>query len=424
MSTKQDFLERAGDVNIESLTLYRGADSAVNMTNMVESIVIYEDLFSPFITGTVAVRDTLDLPNSFGRAGNDVLVIKMSTPTLDKKYSIDGEFIVYKMSDRTMTAHRTQVYNLFFASIEMFTDLNTRISRKFVGTGDEIFDVVCRKYLKTKKPLNSNASINRISFVSNFWSPTKSMVFVTEHAQAQNMIPSHMFYENRDGFNFLELSALSDSRFKPIQTFNESDYSADIGAGKDSGKANISPGKTYSNINALRVDVSYDYARDYLDGAIQTKQYSVDLVTKSLKWSTFSIRDLDKNGILNSNRLYTDQVIGDSTPLITLVNRTFGVLGLGDSSNYLTLQARIAYLRSLQSSKIEIDVFGRFDYTVGKKVYVGFTQNKPISKADDNSEIRDNVLSGFYIITAVAHRITREIHESTLELCKDSTGLK
>ena len=70
---------------------------------------------------------------------------------------------------------------------------------------------------------------------------------------------------------------------------------------------------------------------------------------------------------------------------------------------------------------IEIDVYGRTDYTVGKKVKVQMNQLRDLSKDEDSKDLLDKLYSGTYIITAMSHQITKGEHRCTLELCKEST---
>jgi hypothetical protein len=72
--------------------------------------------------------------------------------------------------------------------------------------------------------------------------------------------------------------------------------------------------------------------------------------------------------------------------------------------------------------KVEIEVFGRTDYTVGRKVYLDTNKMMPISHKD--SDINDKLLSGYYLISAINHAFTSDKHICTLELIKDSTQLK
>jgi recombinational DNA repair protein (RecF pathway) len=82
------------------------------------------------------------------------------------------------------------------------------------------------------------------------------------------------------------------------------------------------------------------------------------------------------------------------------------------------VQERTSLLKQAESTKIEIVVPGRFDYTVGRKVFVKLHKIEPVSKNDKST--LDNMFSGNYIISAINHFISHKGHECTLELIKDS----
>ena len=67
MAGINDGLRVAGDVNLEKVEIISGNGRAVNITNLVGEIQIFEDVFSPCITGTIALADSLDLVK-IGRA--------------------------------------------------------------------------------------------------------------------------------------------------------------------------------------------------------------------------------------------------------------------------------------------------------------------------------------------------------------------
>ena len=90
----------------------------------------------------------------------------------------------------------------------------------------------------------------------------------------------------------------------------------------------------------------------------------------------------------------------------------------GDVTTTNTIQERTSLLKQAESTKLEITVPGRMDYTVGKKVYLKLNKVEPISKKDKDTV--DKMFSGNYLISAVNHFITREKHECTMELIKDS----
>jgi hypothetical protein len=51
----------AGDVNVEQITITSRNGFTQNITNQVIGVEIFEDLFSPFISGNIILKDSLDL---------------------------------------------------------------------------------------------------------------------------------------------------------------------------------------------------------------------------------------------------------------------------------------------------------------------------------------------------------------------------
>ena len=82
------------------------------------------------------------------------------------------------------------------------------------------------------------------------------------------------------------------------------------------------------------------------------------------------------------------------------------------------MNKRMSELRQAEGVKIEITVAGRTDYTAGMKVGVRLNKNETITNQD--TDYYDNMFSGNYIVAAVNHFISRENHECTMELIKDS----
>ena len=77
-------------------------------------------------------------------------------------------------------------------------------------------------------------------------------------------------------------------------------------------------------------------------------------------------------------------------------------------------------MKQAESTKIQITVPGRTDYTVGDKVKLTLNKFNPIKTSDTDDDIIDNLFSGNYIISTINHMIDREKHECYMELIKDS----
>jgi len=223
-------LRFAGDVRVEKVVVKTLRGLTQNITAQVIGIQIFEDLLSPFITGTIVVDDTLDLMNLFPFIGEELLELKLSTPTMEINGSIDKTFYITKMTDRQLVGDKRVVYQLHFTTIEAVLDLNKALSKTFNGL---VSDIVATLLTDKKIGLQLSASdvvieptSNRTKYISNFWSPIKNIIYLTSQAiNTSNKSPSYMFFQNRDGYNFVSLDALY--KTAPIQEFVKDNYSRD-----------------------------------------------------------------------------------------------------------------------------------------------------------------------------------------------------
>ena len=403
-------LRFAGEYFLDEVTIITADNAEADLVNQVSGIVLYEDLFSPFISGTIFVKDTFDLPGLIGRSGLNKIRLKIYTPSINKENYIYAMFHIYKHSDRTLTGDRAQQYSLHFISEEAIPN-QKKISKSYSGSPSELVNRIVRDELRSRKPVYMTPSTNSTKYVSNFWTPTQNITFLSEHSRSSNG-DNYVFFENRDGFNFKCLNDFANKQVSPLQKFSNIDS-----LGK-SGKKDIN--LDYETIISINVDTMFDYITDLDAGVIKSKLYMSDPVLKRYKIKNFEL-STDKKQLLNKNRLYTDKVVTESHYTVMNGIRQYNTMGSGDSSNFEYYQRRISQIRQFQSSKIEIEVLGRTDYTVGKKVQIDINKIRSFSKGDNQDEFRDKLLSGYYIISAVAHKFSPEKHICSLELIKDST---
>jgi hypothetical protein len=409
-------LTSAGEYAVEEASMQTQDGVALDFSKQLSGIEIFEDLFSPFISGNLYVKDTFDLPNLFGKSGMNILRLRVSTPSFPDKTKIDSYFHVYKMSDRIESKKREQTYILRFISIESLYD-QKRISAFFSGSPHIVVKDILEKRLKTSKNYNFSETNNDVRFVSNFWTASKGIAYLSEHARKKTGVSNFLFFENRDGFNFVNISDLVEA--PPIQKFDNFDHTA-TSISPDGHSVGLDVAKSFQNVLEFHADSVYDYMSDYDAGMIKTRLYIADPIQKRFDVRNYSL-NADKAPILNKSLLYSNNVINITEPLISSKTRFYNNHGSGDSSNVEIIQNRVAQLRKLQSMKIEIQVLGRTDYTVGKKVYFDTNKMMPISKGD--GDIDDKLFCGYYLISAINHAFTADKHICTLELIKDSTQL-
>lgn len=423
MQSVDTSLRFAGDVNIEKCDIFTSGGLRHNISPQVIGISIYEDLFSPFISGSLTVKESFDLVNLFPFVGEEMVEIEITTPTLKETQNIKGIFYIYKMTDRVLLGDKLVAYVLHFISVEAVVDLNKKISKVYSGKPEEIItSLVSDNFngLQSKKQIFVEPTSNDIKFISNFWSPAKCINYVTSGAVNKNNVPNYVFFENRYGFYFVSLDSLYANGV--YQSFTKDSYIRDSVSGGGSAR-NIT--EDFRRIEELVIPIGFDYMDRIRSGMFASKLVSWDLNRKVYNSKNYTIRDrYTKINHLNPNSIIGDNAIFRSNAsILNYPRNTSNFSGYGDATNYKIIQERNSLMKLAESNKIEISVPGRSDYTVGQKVAVTLNKIQPVSAEDDNQELVDKMFSGFYIISAINHYVTRERHECHMELIKDSLQL-
>jgi hypothetical protein len=408
----------AGDVAIDNITVITSKGLKQNITNQVLAIEIYEDLFSPFITGKLTVNDSFDFVNLFPFIGEEYLDVKIYTPTFDKKDYIEQQFYIYKVSDRILSGDRTVLYHLHFISKEAIIDVNRHVSRAYSGKVSDIAKEIISNPtsgLQSKKFTNIEPTSNSIKFISNFWTPVKSLTYIANGAASSTGSANYVFFENRAGFNFVSLDLLYKQPAK--QEFVYDNYARDI---QSDGRSIINLNEDYKRILDIDVPVVQDYIERARSGMFASKLISHDILTKRYNSKNFDIdNDYAKTSHLNENGVVTKNNIRHPNSKIVNMSKHYGAFNkFTDVSNSKTIQRRISQLAQAETTKINIVVLGRTDYTVGMKVKVNLNKVEPITS--EELDTSDKILSGYYIISAINHYINRDKHECNMELIKDS----
>lgn len=421
MQSSQQSVKFAGDVSIDKVKIVTRNGLGQDVSAQVIAIQIFEDIFSPFMTGSLILRESFDLINLFPFAGEELLELEISTPSLENG-NIKANFYIYKLTDRELLGDKSVVYQLHFISQEAIVDMNKKVSRVFGDKPEVIVDYLVKddiNGLQSKKKLIIESSSKTLKFISNFWSPSKAIQFVTHGASNKTNSPSYVFFENRDGFNFVSLDTLYSNQV--YQEFTYDKYTRDNIKGGGDAK-NVA--EDYKRIDKISIPLGFDYIDRIKNGLFASKIISYDLTKKQYNMKPFNMFDEYAAGKhLNDYNIASSKSIFRTNSTFINYPRANSVFsGFGDASNYRNEQKRLSLIKAAEANKIQIVVPGRCDYTVGQKVNVKLYKVEPISnKGEDNL---DKMFSGNYIIAAINHYINRERHECNMELIKDSLMMK
>lgn len=415
MQNSSSTLKFAGDVSIKEIQLNSLNGQVADITNQVISIEIYEDLFSPFISLSIVVRESLDYLNLFPFNGEEFVDLSIDTPSFNKP--ISGRFYVYKMTDRLYTKDREVVYTIKAISEEYYTDVNTKISKAYSGNlTDAAAMLLGNDGLKTKKKTNIEKTLNKTKLLCNFWSPTKCLNELATSAVSTTQSPSYLFFENREGFNFRSIDSMLNAN--TYQSFTKDNYSR---TKREDGVDSVNdPAEDYKRILEVDIPVVNNYMDDVEGGRLKSRLISYDIVTKKYKVKDYSLKkDKIQQSLLNPAPSYSKYSKSNAAGSQFVMPRYYGnFTNFSDTTNYSIVQRRMSFFQNLNKFRINIEVYGRTDYTIGQVYDITLPKVAQIIKGD--TETRDAMLSGRYLVAAISHTINKENHICKMELIKNS----
>lgn len=415
MQNTRSSLRFAGDVQINEIQLNSLNGQVANITAQVERIEIYEDLFSPFTTVSIVLRESVDYINLFPFVGEEFVDIDISTPTVDTP--IKGRFYIYKITDREYTKEREVVYAIKAISEEFMSDANTKISKSYGGNVSEIASKLFSKEgLNTKKKVFVEQALNTTKFTANYWTPSKCISYLATTAINKSKSPSYLFYENRNGYNFRSIDDLLTSQTYHKLTkdnYSRTTQSDGVNSVKD-------PKEDYKRILEFGVPVLTDYMSDIQSGRLKSRMISHDILTKKYTVKDYNVKkDPEPTTLLNPSPAYSKYATANAASTFIFMPKHYANYNnFTDVTNAKIYQKRLSFFQNLSKFKVNVTALGRTDYTVGQVFDLYIPKVAQITAED--SDPRDKMLSGRYLVSAISHVITRENHTCNFELIKNS----
>lgn len=416
MADNSESISYVGECLLEKAELIGHDNKVVDITALLVDLTIYEDLFSPTMSGYALIGDAVDLITSLPMIGQEKISISLRTPTI--KSSITKTFYVYKLQNRTSDfAKRSQAYMLCFCSMELIYSQNVRISKAYKGNITDTVESIFRdqRYLASSSKLMLDRTQNEYSFVATYWSPIETINWLTTKSLNKNGVANYLFFETNQSFEYSSVDTLIQAAPTREYVFADIDNTTAIGTGVTDEK--------YSYVQSIDTNTTFDYLRNLSGGMLASKLTTFDLTTKNINISTFDyIDDFDKAHHAEKYPMRTD----------TLARRKLANQYFIEKNNYQTgtfhqqgynkfFLQRNSLLEQLNAFKINIKVHGRTDMKVGQTVKFTMPQFKQLTAGEViGGEIVSDYYSGKYLITAIRHQFIKGGHTQHMEIVSDS----
>lgn len=395
---------------LRKLIIYTSDGLQLDISKNYLEINLFEDLFSPCMTGNIRISDGNDLISKFFLHGNEFLEIEIDKPSLDSP--ISKVFRVYKISNREMETSYAN-YTIHFCSEEMILSPQTQISKSFKGLRvDQIIsDILKTNLMVQDKKIDGTFSqtSGQHDIIIPKMNALEAIQWLTTRAYS-DMGTLFFFFETINGYCFL---SYEDLLKQPIYSkFAPSD------------KIDNDVTKNLNTFTYLKIIEDFDIMKASRYGSFSSSLFTLDLINKKFDTHTYNAGEYKEKGILNKEVTLNDATnrIGKSFYDSYSNMLKYSVTQDGDTNRHSIspekwLSVSASKMGQLHLYKMVGTIPGDVKIKTGRIIEVDMQRTTPIVEgyADKNP-----MRNAKYLISAVHHRFIADMHTTTLELLSDS----
>jgi len=438
---RDDELKYAGEFRIDECTIITHEGFEYSITDLIEVVNFYEDIYSATVSGSVIVKDTTNIAMNFPIIGQERLRLKIQTPQTNptRETSIDftnSPLYIYKINLQEEVNQGSQVLSLEFASSEGLRNQTSRISQSYSGQPSEIVEKILRdeNYLRSKKEFSIEPTANNVKIVFPNYKPFKCIrhLLNISNSAVANSSPSYLFYETAAGFNFKTFDGLCK---EPVKFFFRENVASVLNERKV-----VDVRLNLETIISYQIVTSKDTYRNLQNGMIASKLLEHDIYNKKLdlhKYDYLSNFDTDihpdERGspiIAAAEDIDTNKPITDSDAKL-YVSSTASGYSFSEGENYpyqsdnrnQTLQRKKSRKIQFESGiALNVEVPGQTSIHAGDKIRLEIGAQSSLVQKDE-----DTLLTGNYIITQLRHTFSQSgdaKHSIVMRVAKDSKSGK
>lgn len=443
MSTGTTNLRYATEYQLDYINLVTSMQGGVvPLFGSLVELNLFEDIYSPTITGKVVVSDALGIIGNFRLNGTEFIQIGLKKAAQSES-AIVRNFRVFSITNRSTNPNNAyESYVIEFCSEEFIFAEQYRISKAYKNTAiSDIITDILTKYVKVGDKGTKNIYIQPTHGVYDFVLPNKKIFetinWLTNYARTQNNIGADLlFYETNQGYFFQSLQTLYQQPSYQTYYYNPKNISTEL---RDQ----------VVNIIDFEVLNFFDTLDAVNNGFFANKTITFDVMTRTKRTNNmFSYDDyFSKSKNLNTYPL-TNQYQnrrGDTIyQVMDGMDLEMGALRLASGNSKQKLNSRViaskggannvandifieTYLKN-RVSQIGLINYTRLKVTVpgDQKLTVGLVVNfvtYGVGGTNEHGERKpDPFYSGKYLITAIRHKLDKDLKYITvMELSKEST---
>lgn len=408
------------DVEVSSIILNTPSGKALDITNLVTEINIFEDLFSPIITGNMVIVDGGNLFSATPVLGQEILtgIIKQGEQTHDFEFRATGIENVAFENDFTLS------YKIQFVEESYFVNATTLISQSYEGSISTIIKRIVEDYLFEE--IEVEETVGNFKVVIPNWNPYKAIRWLMRRAHNENNVPMVCYKTLYNGMQLRSLETLYGQEAEDVFFYRKK------------GDSNITDVENFRSYMQTPKDFSQKRAGDMIDllnnGAYASRTQLVDTMNKNYSIFDYSYKDeFEKIDHLGPAKFISDNFLVDDKSIYehyqtTQKNFIHSGQSFGDShfdynGDVLNSAPHLtSYIKTMSTVEYYLIISGRRDIQVGSVIDLDLNQNKPFTR-NEISELNDKRRSGKHIVTALRHKFDgNRQYNLVLDVARDTMG--
>lgn len=409
-----DRYTRLNDYELKSIYMEYDGGGRVDLKPLFMNLVINEDINYSATSGSILLKDSTQLLNTFPISGHEKIIIEFRTPGIDSDY-IYCTFRVVQITDRSRSLNeRNEVYKINFISESALLSRHTKISKSYKGKISDIVKEIHGDYFSTNLDVDKTNGDYR--YVIPYWTPLKTMEWLSMRAvpvQNQNET-NFFFFETLQGHNFKSLSELS-SKDSVIEYKKQPSSQREMNSGPDHARQ-------FTSIQELQFLKTNQKLDEMMSGAFSSVLLQHDVTTKKWGRTIFNYnKEINKIRTTSPEKITVNDSVYTSNPnsVINLTTKQQQLMGddYPNTQNHETwLQKSNSYRVLMDTIKIKITVAGNSRLNVGDMVDIYVPKSGPIQK--NENEWYDKQASGKYMILSLRHAINQDEYKTVMTLGK------
>ncbi len=403
-----------------------------DFTRGISQIDYYEDVLSPTVICDLTFVDgdgiAGRLPITGGESVN--LEIVSNFPSKEKlKFRVESGNPLCVMNSSILPSSQNQIFSLRLMNNDILKNETSRVIKKYSSNISSTVQSILKdddNLIKTGRKLNINQTQNSYSFIGSnkrpfdviTWLCPKSNSSANPKKRGSNESCGFLFFETKDGYNFMDIDNTFKTQKDPLEL-----YQSDVPFEK-------SDSRFYRSFSDIQITKNNDVLKSLRNGTYAhfsifydpyTMDYDVVKTTLSTKYNDGLVTSNKKSDSVNLNGLedYPSRL------MFRFLDR--GVLD-SDGGQFNPSQVAKDQANSYMRYNLLFANSVRVTLPLNMELFAGQIVELKIATTGQNIKSKrdkyDRNLSGRYMISKLRHSFLGENNFTSLELIRDSYGVK